>query len=150
MKNHQRTRFKKLLLMWVGVSIFLFPGVEHLHAESLRDPTLPPVPAGPANSITSEKSYGPDRGPLTIVVRDGRRYVVMGTRLYAQGQKFGAARIERISETEVWFLEKGLMHKVSRFPGIERRGVAPVAARPVCTASSTTRYRSAICADLRP
>ena len=117
----------------IGIGLILLCGPSA--AQTLRDPTLPPVQIDPVSPGTREKNMSSERGPLTIVVRDGRSYVVMGTRLYAQGQRFGEARIERISETEVWFLEKGVVHKVSRFPGIQRRSAGPVPALPVGVAS---------------
>ena len=150
MKKRFETSFRKSWLIWVFAIGSLLVGLEPLRAQGLRDPTLPPIPAGLANPGSGEKPLASDRGPLSIVVRDGRRYVVLGTRLYAQGQRFGEARIERISETEVWFLEKGVVHKVSRFPGIQRRIAAPVNALPVCTASSLRLSQGAPCADPGP
>lgn len=156
MRNHLRTTFKKSLWVCFFACVALLLGLEPLNAQGLRDPTLPPAPTGLANPVTGEKSLSSDRGPLTIVVREGRRYVVLGTRLYAQGQRFGEARVERISETEVWFLEKGVVHKVSRFPDILRRSAAPVAALPVCASPtrspipSSALPQGAACADLRP
>ena len=61
---------------------------------------------------------------------------VLGTRLYAQGQLFGNTRIERISETEVWFLENGVLQKIPRYSGVERRIVAPAPALPGRIAST--------------
>ena len=117
----------------MGMPFLFLPGP--LAAQSLRDPTLPPAQVAPVSPTAREKLQSSERGPLTIVVRDGRSYVVLGTRLYAQGQRFGETRVERISETEVWFLEKGVVHKVPRFPGIQRRSVAPVPELPVRAAS---------------
>jgi len=58
---------------------------------------------------------------MTIIVRNGRPYLAVGTRLYAQGEKLGAARIERITETEVWLREGRELRKISQFHGIVRR-----------------------------
>lgn len=60
---------------------------------------------------------------MTIIVRNGRPHLVIGTRLYAQGEKIGQVRIERITETEIWLREGGVLHKVSQFSGIRRRTV---------------------------
>lgn len=91
-----------------------------LNAQSLRDPTLPPAAAGLA-------ATGPDasneQAAMGVIVRDGRPYLVAGTRLYAQGQKLGQARIERISETEIWLREGGVLRKVPQFAGIQRHTV---------------------------
>lgn len=136
MTNSRGLNSEKSLLIGLCIGIYLIFLYAPLAAQTLRDPTLPPVQIDPVSPGVREKSLSSERGPLTIVVRGGRSYVVMGTRLYAQGQRFGEARIERISETEVWFLEKGVVHKVSRFPGIQRRTVVPVPALPVRVASS--------------
>lgn len=98
-------------------------------AQNLRDPTVPPVEAG-IGSPAHGGSVSPDtvQGPMSVIVRNGQAYVMVSTRLYAQGQKLGRARIERISETEVWLREDGVLRKVSQFPGIQRRvvtGIAP-------------------------
>lgn len=107
----------------IGISLFCSFG--RADAQGLRDPTLPPAEAGLAGTALSGQSLNIEPGAMTIIVRNGRPYLVVGTRLYAQGQKLGQARIERISETEVWLREGGVLRKVPRFPGIQRRTVTP-------------------------
>ena len=87
---------------------------------------------------------------MTIIVRNGRPNLVVGTRLYAQGQQLGKARIERISETEVWLREGGVLRKISQFTGIQRRTVPSGAATPACAASSKKTSAAAPCADVQP
>ncbi|MDO8698956.1 MAG: hypothetical protein Q7J75_00785 [Rhodoferax sp.] len=113
-----RTKLLALVCSF-GVSCLAVPLVAS--AQSLRDPTLPPPEAGLADPLMREKAPGLESGAISIIVRDGRRYVVVGTRLFSQGQKLGQARIERISETEVWLREDGVLRKVDQFSGIERR-----------------------------
>lgn len=88
-----------------------------------RDPTLPPPEAGLSSTAVDGKAQKVESAAMTIIVRDGRPYLAVGTRLYAQGEKLGPARIERISETEVWLREGGVLRKVAQFPGIQRRAV---------------------------
>ncbi len=90
-------------------------------AQGLRDPTVPPAAAGLAQSGAVAQPATLESGGIAVVVRQGKPYLVIGTRLYAQGQKFGQTRIERITETEVWLREAGALRKVSVFSGIERR-----------------------------
>ena len=96
-----------------------------LAAQEARDPTVAPAPTG---------TVGPS--PLgvegmTVMVRDNKSYLVIGTRLYAPGDTVGTVRVERITETEVWFHDgKGII-KVPRFAGIER---TTVIVNPPCTA----------------
>ena len=99
-------------------------------AQTLRDPTVPPVAAagvvhgaapGAVSALTSIQPGG-----MAVLVRDGVPYLVVGTRLYAKGQMVGQARIERISETEVWLRESGVVRTVPVFGGIHRQVSKPV------------------------
>lgn len=150
MSLYKSAMARTLALGWLmGISLFFSFG--RVDAQSLRDPTLPPAEAGLASPALSGQSLRIEPGAMTIIVRNGRPYLVVGTRLYAQGQKIGQARIERISETEIWLREGGVLRKISQFPGIQRRTVQPVAVRPVCAArSSKTSPSVAPCADVQP
>lgn len=140
---------RALVLGWLmGIPLFFSFG--QVDAQSLRDPTLPPIEPGQAGTAPAGPSWNSETGAMTIIVRDGRRYLAVGMRLYAQGEKLGKARIERISESEVWFLEGGVLHKVAKFPGIQRRIVTPVAVTPACGASSKTSSPAAPCAAVQP
>ncbi|MDO8262776.1 MAG: hypothetical protein Q7T21_06080 [Gallionella sp.] len=134
----------------MGISLFFAFG--QVGAQSLRDPTMPPAEAGFASTATGGKSLSVEPGAMTVIVRGGRPYLAVGTRLYAQGQQLGQARIERISETEVWLREGGVLRKVSQFPGVQRRTVTPVAAMPVCTTARSSKTSSPVapCADVQP
>jgi hypothetical protein len=92
-------------------------------AQSQRDPTVPPAEAGLASTAVGTSSANQASGSMSVIVREGRPYLVAGTRLYAQGQKLGAARIDRISETEIWLREGGVLRKVPLFAGIQRHTV---------------------------
>jgi len=102
-----------------SLAISLWPGL--LLAQGTRDPTLAPpvmtVPGGAENA--GEKPQPPPA--LTVIVREGQPYVVVGGRLYGQGQKLGDARIERISETEIWLREGKVVRKIARFSGVQRK-----------------------------
>jgi hypothetical protein len=104
-------------------------------AQSLRDPTLPPWGSG----LSDGRGAAPVRGlhgPLSVLVVNGQPYLVVGTRLYAQGQQLGATRIERITETEVWLREGRELRKISNFVGVQRRSVTSTASVPACAASA--------------
>jgi len=88
------------------------------HAQD-RDPTLPPAQASqPLSASTSDAPWGDDG--IAVVVREGKPFLVSGTRLYGVGQSIGAYRIMRISETEVWLRNGKVVRKLPRFSGIER------------------------------
>lgn len=141
---------RTLILSWlIGIAMFFSFG--RVDAQSLRDPTLPPAEAGLADPALGGKSSGVEPGAMTVIVRNGHPYLVVGTRLYAQGQKLGQARIERISEAEIWLREGGVLRKVSRFPGIQRRTVTSVVPTPACASSFSKRLSSgAPCAKVQP
>lgn len=92
------------------------------HAQAQRDPTVAPASAGLASAAATGQPSAPaaESNPMTVIVRDGRPYLVVGTRLLAQGQKLGAARIERITETEIWLREGRVLRKIQRYPGVRR------------------------------
>ena len=94
-------------------------------AQSVRDPTVAPASAAIATGAPNNVSL-PDLaiGPMLVVKREGRAFLVVGTRLYAQGQMLGDARIERIGETAVWLRQGKVLSKREFFPGIERRPMA--------------------------
>jgi hypothetical protein len=96
--------------------------------QALRDPTQPPPTETNAAPGTTSAAPSVQPGSMAIVVRQGVLYLVVGTRLYANGQKVGQARIERISETEVWLREAGVVRKVQVFGGIQRQASKPGAA----------------------
>jgi hypothetical protein len=89
-------------------------------AQVARDPTVAPpevmAAPGPAQSDMPWGGAG-----VAVVVREGKPYLVSGTRLYAVGQAIGAFRIVRISETEVWLRSGKDLRKVPRFAGIQRK-----------------------------
>jgi hypothetical protein len=88
-------------------------------AQSLRDPTQPPG-VGAASPATAARTGAPS---WSVIVVDGRRHVAVGTRLYAEGQMLGRARVERITETEIWLREGQALRKVPLYAGVQRRSV---------------------------
>jgi hypothetical protein len=123
-------------------------------SQSLRDPTMEPAPSG-VSPINPDLA-SPVSSAMSVIVVNGRPHVIIGTRLYAQGQKLGQARIERITETEVWLREGAVLRKVSRFPGIERRRASP-SEFPECAQSasqapnsSRVAPRGVSCPDAQP
>lgn len=108
-------------------------------AQSLRDPTLPPAEAGVAGAPAAASTFSFDSSATAVIVRNGRSYLAVGTRLYAPGEKLGQARIERITETEVWLRERGVLRKVPLFAGIERRAAAAPALNAGCAPDGSNR-----------
>ena len=92
-----------------------------------RDPTVAPTQAE-ASGVGQAPVAAPG---YAVIVQDGTPNLVVGTRLVPVGQKVGNARLERITETEIWFREGGQLRKEARFAGISR-----TVARPPATCST--------------
>ena len=94
-----------------------------VHAQDGRDPTQMPRQAQPSVAVPDSSDLTSREG-MAVVVREGIPYLVDGTRLYGVGQKLGTARIERITETEVWLRSGKTLRKLPRFAGIVRKPAA--------------------------
>ena len=138
------------VLSWLVVLTF-FCGFNQAAGQDLRDPTLPPADKTLAGARAVGTTLGIDPGSLALIVRSGRPYVLIDRLLYAQGQKVGPVLIERITESEIWLREGGVLRKVIPFSGIQRRTVAPLAAMPNCGPSATAAQPSAtVCVKAQP
>lgn len=91
-------------------------------AQALRDPTMPPLGGGGATAVAKPRAA---RNSWPVIVVNGQPRVAVGTRLYAEGQMVGAARVERITETEVWLREGRELRKVQIYPGVRRSSLPP-------------------------
>lgn len=90
-------------------------------AQAQRDPTVAPTQAE-----TGGVGQAPEATPgYAVIIQDGKPHLVVGTRLVPVGQKVGNARLERITETEIWFREGGQLRKEARFAGITRTVARP-------------------------
>ena len=117
----------RLVRAWLLASLLAFCAL-HVSAQALRDPTAAPAEAGVAvpGPAAQASASGVESGSRAVIVRSGKPYLVVGTRLYGQGQKMDQTRIERISETELWLREGPELKKVAQFPGVERRVLKPL------------------------
>jgi hypothetical protein len=110
-------------------------------AQDGRDPTVAP----PESAAVGASPMGVEG--MTVLVRDNKPYLVVGTRLYAMGDKVGAMRVDRITESEVWLHDGHAVTKVPRFTGIERKTVATKSAcataaiAPASAASTSAKTR---------
>lgn len=106
-----------------------------------RDPTAAP---GQLEGMAGYATGG--TGPLpqgsSVIVQNGKPFLVVGTRLFGIGQKVGNAKLVRITETEIWLQEGKQVTKVPRFAGIQRRvAQAPGACAPAKAASASRQVR---------
>lgn len=84
-----------------------------LAAELLPDPTRPPLEAGLAGDVATLAS-----GPVlqSVKIAPGRRMAVISGQLLAQGERFGAAKLVSISESEVVLLGPEGRQTLKLFP----------------------------------
>lgn len=128
---------------YVGAVTALVLGAPLAYAqEALRDPTVAPGETG-----ASPASAAGEEG-MTVLVRDDRPFLMVGSRLYAPGDKIGNLRLERIAEKEVWFHDGTALIKVPRFAGIARKALA---AKPSCkTPLKSPTRATAACDETQP
>lgn len=96
-----------------------------------RDPTMPPPGLGV--DVAGDESTSPL--PLrvsgsNVVMREGKSYLVVGSRLVAPGQTVETYKLERITETEIWLRDSSGLTKVPRFAGVQRQVSQPACAVP--------------------
>lgn len=106
-------------------------------AQEVRDPTVAPADGGSGAVGAAPASPLGDEG-VTVIVRDGKSFLVVGTRLVAPGQKVGALRLERITETEIWMRDGKTLRKVPRFAGIQR---SPAVAAAGCAKAAAPQTK---------
>ena len=130
------------ILSAAALTLLLCMPVAHAQ-DAGRDPTVAP---GETAGVSSPATAGVEG--MTVLVRDGKPFLVVGTRQYAPGDAVGTMRLQRITEKEVWFHDGSALIKVPRFAGIERRTIA---AKPLCTTTAKgLPSAAAACEDTQP
>ena len=110
-------------------------------AVPLRDPTQPPAAFGsPLGSVRLPI----DTLRLEHLVRiEGVIYLVWNGRRYRAGERIDGARIERVSESEVWLNSAGVVRKLPLFVGVEKRAAdSSVSNNPTIRASTDRKNGS--------
>ena len=84
-----------------------------------RDPTQPPAIL--TSPVGIARLPGNTFRPEHLVTIAGVRYLVWNSRRYAVGETIQGARIERITDAEVWLRGNDGLRKLPLFTGIEKR-----------------------------
>lgn len=109
-------------LRTILLALVLGGGAAALAAEVLPDPTRPPVETGVVTSSALEVT-----GPAlqSVMIRSGHRTAVISGQLLAEGERFGDAKLIRISESEVILLGPEGRQTLKLFPGVEKKFAQP-------------------------
>ena len=130
--SHLRRAWHACLTLLTGLLAVGLPDPAQAQ-QDMRDPTIPPPMATAAPDSPASRSPMGLEG-VSVIVRDGKPGLVVGTRVVLPGQKLGSWVLVRITETEIWLRDGKQLRKVARFSGIVRRDPAQVAA---CAAPAT-------------
>ena len=110
-----------LLLLLLLLLLATAPGP--LSAQALRDPTKMPevaTAADPENSTTAAPQV-----LRQLLVVNGRRYAVDGSRLYGVGDAMGGARIERIEDAAIVVRDARGVRRLPLHSGVVKSPVYP-------------------------
>jgi pyruvate/2-oxoglutarate dehydrogenase complex dihydrolipoamide acyltransferase (E2) component len=125
-------------LITTVLAVLAAGGLAAAPGEAARDPMVPPPAARPAAMTVANTApeAAPAAAPVLrqILVVDGRRYAVEGTRLRSVGDRYGTARIERIGDDAIWLREGGTLQRLPLFGAVERR--AAIESAPAIDAAS--------------
>jgi hypothetical protein len=132
-------------IRFAGMAVMALAGGLPAMAQPVRDPTVAPV----TNAVAADTAAVGVEG-MTVLVRDGRHYLVVGTRLYAPGDQVGAFKVERISETEVWLRDATKLIKVPRYSGVVRKSLPPSPGCAPVSPETSSQTEVAPCEDSPP
>jgi MSHA biogenesis protein MshK len=104
------------------LALSLVPQGSALAAEILPDPTRPAAEAGLAGDVAIAPS-----GPVlqSVMIRPNRRTAVISGQLLAEGERFGDAKLVKVSEGEVILVGPEGRQTLKLFPGVEKHFVRP-------------------------
>lgn len=90
-------------------------------AQSLPDPTRPPGALASASDV--EATDGAASAPLlqSIIISAGRRLAIIAGHTVKPGDKFGDAKVVRITENEVVLRNGNDLQTLKLFPNIEKQ-----------------------------
>ncbi len=101
----------------VGVCLLAMAGAAT--AEVLVDPTRPPAALNPALANAS----GVQSGPMlqSVLISGGRKVAIISGKEVRMNEKFGEARVVRITETEVVLRSGRDVQTLKLFPEMDKR-----------------------------
>lgn len=116
-----RTALRALAKLLALLALF---AISPTPARAQRDPTRPPEIINPVAVREGGASAPAAHSARQLMVVNGRRYVVEGTRFRGVGDKLGEARIERIEDAAVVVRDAAGTHRLPLYAGVSKRAVA--------------------------
>jgi MSHA biogenesis protein MshK len=119
MAEHMSNAARKMTIQG-GFLLLMFAAAPVNFAESFADPTRPPASLGVAQDGAIS---APAPGPVlqSVLISPGRMVAVISGKTVSIGEKFGEARVIKITETEVQLRNGTDLQTLKLFPGIEKR-----------------------------
>lgn len=102
-----------------GFLLLMFAAAPVGFAESFADPTRPPASLGLAQEGISAAASAPVL--QSVLISPGRMVAIISGKTVSIGEKFGEARVVKITETEVQLRDGTNVQTLKLFPGIEKR-----------------------------
>ena len=93
-------------------------------AQGLVDPTRPPQ-AAEGGAASGADAAAPSTQLQSVLISSGRRVAVINGKPVAVGERYGEARVARITETEVVLRTGDQIEVLKLFPGVEKTSRRP-------------------------
>jgi MSHA biogenesis protein MshK len=116
------TRVFDRLLPAAMAMLTAFAGSAVAHAEGLVDPTRPPAMIESAGEQAASASAGPV--VQSILISPTRRIATINGQAFKQGDKYGEARVVKITENEVVIRNGQEMQTLKLFPQVEKQAAS--------------------------
>ena len=103
-----------------GFLLLMLAAMPVSFAQSFLDPTRPPASLGLAQEGANA---APATGPVlqSVLISPGRMVAIISGKTVSLGEKFGEARVVKITESEVLLRSGTDLQTLKLFPGIEKR-----------------------------
>jgi MSHA biogenesis protein MshK len=118
MAEHLSTANRKMTVQG-GFLLLILATTPVGFAESFTDPTRPPASLGLAQDGISAAASGPML--QSVLISPGRMVAIISGKTVRIGEKFGEARVVKITESEVQLRNGTDLQTLKLFPGIEKR-----------------------------
>lgn len=118
MAEHLSNAARKMTIQG-GFLLLMLAAAPAGFAESFSDPTRPPASLGLVQEGISAAASGPVL--QSVLISPGRRVAIISGKTVSIGEKFGEARVVKITESEVLLRNGTDLQTLKLFPGIEKR-----------------------------